>query len=68
VFRQASLVGFDMLLRLITGTLTLAAAEQRADKILGVRCKALATPHAEIGMDVDKAFQLEIARAMINDQ
>ncbi len=62
VLRQASLVGFDMLLRLITGTLTLAAAEKRADRILGVRCKAIITPHAEIGMDVDKVFQLEIAR------
>ena len=68
VFRQASLVGFDVLLRLITGTLSLAAAEQRADQILGVRCRAFVTPHAEIGMDVDKAFQLEIARAALNDK
>ncbi len=68
VFRQAALVGFDMLLRLITGTLTLAAAEKRADKVLGVRCTALITPHAEIGMDVDKPFQLDIVRAMLNEQ
>jgi len=62
VFRQASLIGFDVLLRLLTGTLTLTAAEKRADKILGVRCKAFVTRHAEIGMDVDKPFQLDIAR------
>jgi molybdopterin-guanine dinucleotide biosynthesis protein A len=68
VFRQASLIGLDVLLRLLTGTLTLAAAEKRADKILGVRCKAFVTPHAEIGMDVDKPFQLDIARAMLNEQ
>lgn len=65
VFRQAALIGFDVLLRLITGTLTLAAAEARADRIIGVKCKAYISDHAEIGMDVDKPFQLEIARRSI---
>ena len=65
VFRQASLIGLDVLLRLITGTLTLAAAEARADRIIGVKCRAYVTEHAEIGMDVDKPFQLDIAREAI---
>lgn len=66
VFQQAALAGYGTLLRLLFGTLTIAAAEQRAEKIMGVKCKAIETPHAEIGMDVDKPFQLEIAREMLN--
>jgi len=61
--RQAWRVGVWTLLQLATGTLSIAAAEKRADKILGVRCRVVRTPHAEIGMDVDKPFQLDIVRA-----
>ena len=42
------------------------AGERRAEKILGVRCKVIRSRHAEIGMDVDKPFQLDIARAVLN--
>ena len=62
VFQQAALAGYGTLFRLITRTLTIAAAEKRAEEILGVRCKAIVSRHAEIGMDVDKPFQLDIAR------
>jgi hypothetical protein len=55
------------LFNLLIGRLTIAAAEQRAGKIMGVKCKAIETPHAEIGMDVDKPFQLDIARAALNE-
>jgi GTP:adenosylcobinamide-phosphate guanylyltransferase len=66
VFKQAALAGYGTLFKLLIGTLTIAAAEKRAGKIMGVKCKALETPHAEIGMDVDKPFQLDIARKMLN--
>lgn len=66
VFQQAALAGYGTLIKLLIGTLTIAAAEQRAEKIMGVKCKAIETPHAEIGMDVDKPFQLEIAKAALN--
>ena len=65
VFQQARLAGYGTLLGLLLGTLTIAAAEQRAEKIIGVKCKAIETPHAEIGMDVDKPFQLEIVKAAL---
>jgi GTP:adenosylcobinamide-phosphate guanylyltransferase len=61
--RQAWRVGFWTLLRLATRTLSIAAAERRAEKILGLKVRAVRTPHAEIGMDVDKPFQLDIVRA-----
>ena len=65
VFQQAALAGYGTLLRLLLGRLTIAAAEQRAEKIIGVKCKAIETPHAEIGMDVDKPFQLDIVKALL---
>ncbi len=62
VFQQAALAGYGTLFRLLIGTLTIAAAEQRAEQIIGVKCRAIETLHAEIGMDVDKPFQLDIVR------
>jgi len=61
--RQAQRVGLWTLLQLATRTLSISAAERRAEKILGVKARAVRTPHAEIGMDVDKPFQLDIVRA-----
>lgn len=61
--RQAWRVGIWPLVQLATGTLSIAAAERRAEKILGLKCHVVRTPHAEIGMDVDKPFQLDIVRA-----
>jgi len=61
--RQAQRVGFWTLLQLATRTLSIEAAERRAEKILGVKARAVRSPHAEIGMDVDKPFQLDIVRA-----
>ncbi len=66
VFQQAALAGYGTLFNLLLGRLTIAAAEQRAEKIMDVKCKAIETPHAEIGMDVDKPFQLNIARIALN--
>lgn len=61
--RQARRVGFGILLRFATGRLSLDAAARRAEKILGVKCRVVRSPHAELGMDVDKPFQLDIVRA-----
>jgi len=61
--RQVQRVGLGTLFRFVTRTLSIADAERRAEKILGLKARAVRTPHAEIGMDVDKPFQLDIVRA-----
>jgi GTP:adenosylcobinamide-phosphate guanylyltransferase len=61
--KQAVLVGFDTAFLLLTGQLTLEKAEANIMKRLNITGKALVCPYAEIGMDVDKPFQLEIMRA-----
>ena len=66
--RQARRVGFWTLLQFATRSLSIAAAEKRAEKIFGLKCRAVRTPHAEIGMDVDKPFQLDIVRAELESR
>lgn len=60
--RQAALIGFDTLLLLLLRRLTLEDAAARVCRRLGLRGLALLCPYAEIGMDVDKPFQLELVR------
>ena len=61
--RQVAMFGLWPLVKLVTRRLSLAEAERRACKALDVRGHAILFPYAEVGMDVDKPFQLEIARA-----
>lgn len=61
--RQARLVGLGVFLKLITRRLSLEDGERRIGQVLNVRMHALPFPYAEVGMDVDKPFQLEIVRA-----
>jgi len=58
--KQASLIGFGTLLLLALGRLTLDDAASRVCRRLGITGKAVRSPFAEIGMDVDKPFQFEI--------
>jgi CTP:molybdopterin cytidylyltransferase MocA len=61
--RQARMFGLWTFVKLIARRLSIADAEKRAHKVLNVRGRGVPFPYAEIGMDVDKPFQLEIARA-----
>ena len=66
--KQAALVGFDTAFLLLTGRLTLEKAETNIMKRLNLTGKAILCPFAEVGMDVDKLFQLEIMREDLNKQ
>jgi GTP:adenosylcobinamide-phosphate guanylyltransferase len=60
--RQASLLGYDTMFFLMLRQLTLEGAEATVCKRLGVEGKALLSPYAELGMDMDKPQHLEILR------
>jgi len=60
VFKQASLLGWDTLFLLLTRQITLERAVQKVTKRLNLTGQAVNCPFAEVGMDVDKPFQLEI--------
>jgi GTP:adenosylcobinamide-phosphate guanylyltransferase len=60
--RQAALVGYDTLFMLLLRQLSLQEAEHSINRKLGITARALMCPYAEIGMDVDKPFQFDIAQ------
>ena len=62
VARQAALVGLWPLILLLTGQLTDQQAASLVHKRLGVDAVLLDCPYAEVGMDVDKPAQYEVAR------
>jgi molybdopterin-guanine dinucleotide biosynthesis protein A len=62
VFRQAALLGYDLLFRLLTRQITLEAAEEKVSQRLGLRGRVVLSPYAELAMDVDKPEQLAMLR------
>jgi molybdopterin-guanine dinucleotide biosynthesis protein A len=60
--RQAALIGYDTLFLLLLGRLSLDEAAKAVSRRIGIRARAILCPYAELGMDVDKPFQLEIMR------
>ena len=61
--KQVRLLGLGLLIQFALRRLTVANAERQVSKTLNVRGRAIITPYAEMGMDVDKPHQLEIVRA-----
>jgi len=60
--KQASIIGFDILLLMLLRQITLERAVKTIVKRLDLTGRVSFTPYAEMGMDVDKAIQLEIMR------
>jgi GTP:adenosylcobinamide-phosphate guanylyltransferase len=67
-FKQASLVGFDLLLMVLFRRLTVAAAAQEGSRRMRVKARAVICPYAEIGMDVDKPHQFELMQHDLEQQ
>jgi GTP:adenosylcobinamide-phosphate guanylyltransferase len=63
VFKQAALIGFDTLFLVMFKLVDLDGAVKKATKRLDLTGQAILCPYAEVGMDVDKPFQLELVRA-----
>lgn len=63
--KQAAMFGFDTLLLVLTRQLTVKSLEERVSNKLGLKGRTLLSPFAELGMDVDKLFQLEIVKKFL---
>ncbi|WP_261664712.1 NTP transferase domain-containing protein [Deinococcus sp. Marseille-Q6407] len=61
--KLAALIGPGVLLRLLTGQLTVRRLEEAVSRLLGVEARAIITPHAAVGTDVDKDSDLALAEA-----
>jgi len=64
-WRMAAVIGPSVLLRFLLGRLTVQQAERLASRRLGVRGRALNCPFPEVGMDVDKPFQLDLVETAL---
>ena len=60
--KQAYLIGPDTALLLLLHLASVEWAERRIGRRLGIHARAQRCPFAQVGMDVDKPFQLEIVR------
>ena len=58
--RQAALLGFDLLFLMLIRRITINDGVKRVSNRLGLKGRAVISPYAEIGMDVDKPQQLEL--------
>ncbi len=61
-FRMAQLLGFGTLLKFVFRQMTIPDAEQVASRVFGARGRAVLSPYAAIGMDVDKPFQYDLVK------
>jgi GTP:adenosylcobinamide-phosphate guanylyltransferase len=61
-FKQASFLGWDLLLLLLSGRLSMERAERMVSRRIGLHGRVILSPYAEVGMDIDKPHQLEILR------
>ena len=65
-WKTAAIIGFDVLLLFLLRLLTIDGAVRTASRRLGVRGTVLFCPYPEVGMDVDKPFQLDILNEFLN--
>lgn len=59
--KLASLFGWRILWRYALGRLTIAQAEARASYVIGANVRAIVSPYAEIGLNVDRLSDIALA-------
>ncbi|MBC7217558.1 MAG: NTP transferase domain-containing protein [Candidatus Caldatribacterium sp.] len=61
----ARLLGARIILKLLFRRLTIRDVEERVERILGMRGRAIITPYAEIGFDVDTVEHVSLAEKLL---
>lgn len=64
--KMAGLIGWTFVWRLLTRRLTLSQLEARASSFFGIRGAVIICPYPEIGVDVDKPSDLQLAIAALS--
>jgi CTP:molybdopterin cytidylyltransferase MocA len=60
--KQAGLLGWPFVVKLLLGTLTIPELERTISRYFGLEARAVICPDPEVGTDVDKPSDLELAR------
>jgi GTP:adenosylcobinamide-phosphate guanylyltransferase len=58
--KTVAIIGLDVLILFLLRRLSLGEAVRRASRRVNVRGRAVTCPYPEVGMDVDKPFQLDL--------
>ena len=66
-WRQAQILGLGMLVRYVTGRLSLRDAAERLGRLAGVRAAIVQTPFGLASVDVDKPSDLDLVRRIVGD-
>ena len=61
----AGLIGPPTIARLVIGRLSISDIERAASRAMGVSCRVILSPHAEIGTDIDRPEDLRRAREIL---
>lgn len=61
-WKMCSVLGWDFVLRLMFGSLTISDVEKRLSGLLDIRLAAIISPYPEVGNDVDRVGDLLLAR------
>lgn len=65
-WKLAQLLGFSFVLKFFLQRLSLSELEKRVSQLLGVKSVAIISPYPEIGTDVDKPSDLELAERLMS--
>ena len=64
---MARLFGFGLVWQYLTRRLSIEMAEQRFYQVMGIRGKGIISPYAEIGVDIDKPSDLNLAQEKLSE-
>ena len=64
----ARLFGMNVLLRFALRRLSIEQAEARASQVIGARVRAVVSPYAEIGVNVDRVSDIALAESLLSAQ
>jgi len=67
-FEIVKLLGFRILVKFIFRCLTIAEVERRVKHLFGINAKAVITSYPQIGTDVDKPSDWELAQRVLSRQ
>lgn len=64
---MASLMGFGLVWKYLLKRLSIEATEKRFSEVVGIKARAIISSYAEIGVDIDKPEDLELAQQYLAD-
>lgn len=67
-WKMVKVLGMGFALRFLLGTLTIAHLEKRVSELFGITARAVISEYPEIGTDVDKVSDLDLARSLLESK